>query len=232
MKRKNRKQKAIEYEDKYSEIPKDYCERLDWMCDKYDLSEKKMYSILSKRDSMVQALYYNDLVVILYEEPEPTPRPRFRLVNRHNLINEAMNNSKFVHVYSINAKEDSLYMQRIVESDLLELDNIIHTPCVVEYNIYMKTPSVFNVEDTFLSEIGLIRPINRYDWDNLGKKYSDMYNHNIWIDDTIVISGTVNKFYSILPRVEIKLKYLNYLYNKYQYNSMKKKLPEADIKYL
>ena len=45
-----------------------------------------------------------------------------------------------------------------------------------------------------------------------------MYNHNIWLDDTLVITGTVNKFYSILPRIEIKLHYLNALYNKAQFN--------------
>lgn len=45
-----------------------------------------------------------------------------------------------------------------------------------------------------------------------------MYNHNVWLDDSLVKKGTVEKFYSILPRVEIKLRYLNCVYNKYQYN--------------
>ncbi len=115
-------------------------------------------------------------------------------------------------------------MKRLINNDLIELENLIHTPCIVEYNVYQKTPTVFNTTDTFLAELGLIRPITKPDWDNIGKKYSDMYNHNVWIDDTLVISGTVNKYYSILPRIEIKLKYLNMLYNKYQYNSIKDKI--------
>ena len=47
-----------------------------------------------------------------------------------------------------------------------------------------------------------------------------MYNNNVWLDDTLVIDGTVRKFYSILPRIEIKIKiHMNMLYTKYQYNS-------------
>ena len=47
-----------------------------------------------------------------------------------------------------------------------------------------------------------------------------MYNANIWIDDSLVIKAVVNKKYSILPRVEIRLRYLNMLYDRYQYKSM------------
>ena len=32
---KNRKQKMIEYEEKYSDIPKDYVTRLNWLLDHY-----------------------------------------------------------------------------------------------------------------------------------------------------------------------------------------------------
>ena len=223
-KKKNRIDKAIQYQEKYSHIPIDYNERLSWMYDNYKINDRKAIEIYNKRNDMVNSLYYKEFTVILFEEPEGAKRPRFRLINRYNLVNEAMNNSDFVHVYSPDAKEDSVYMKRLIDHELVELDTLIYTPCIVEYNIYIKTPSVFNTVDTFLSELGLIRPLVKPDWDNIGKKYSDMYNHNVWIDDTLVISGTVNRFYSILPRVEIKLRYLNMLYNKYQYNTISKKI--------
>lgn len=229
-KKKNRIDKAIQYQEKYSHIPIDYNERLSWMYDNYRINDRKAIEIYNKRSDMVNSLYYKEFTVILFEEPEGAKRPRFRLINRYNLVNEAMNNSDFVHVYSPDAKEDSVYMKRLIDHDLVELDTLIYTPCIVEYNIYIKTPSVFNTVDTFLSELGLIRPLVKPDWDNIGKKYSDMYNHNVWIDDTLVISGTVNRFYSILPRVEIKLRYLNMLYNKYQYNTISKKI-EGEVLY-
>ena len=46
-----------------------------------------------------------------------------------------------------------------------------------------------------------------------------MFNANVWLDDTLVIDGSVHKYYSVLPRIEIKLKYLNMIYNKQQYLS-------------
>lgn len=222
--RKNRIEKSIEYEEKYGNIPVDFNERLSYMYDLYNINEKKANEIINKRDGMMSSLYYTQFKVILFEEPEGSPRPRFRLVNRFNLLDQAKSNSNFVHVYSVNAKEDSMYMKRLMDTGLNELEHIIHTPCIVDYNIYMRTPSVFNITDIFLSELGLIRPICKPDWDNIGKKYSDMYNSNVWLDDTLVISGSVNKYYSILPRVEIDLRYLNTLYNKYQYNKISKKL--------
>lgn len=230
MKRKSRQIKLDEYQEKYSHIPKDYNERLSWMYDNMNISEKKAAEIYDKRNMMVNSLYYKEFLVVLYEEPEGAKRPRFRLINRKNLASQAMANSEFVHVYSPDAKEDNVYMKRLVGSELLELDNFICTPCIVEYNTYHKTPSVYNTVDTFLAEIGLMRPMNKPDWDNIGKKYSDMYNGNVWIDDACVVTGIVNKFYSILPRVEIRLRYLNMVYNKYQYNSMIKKI-DGDLDY-
>ena len=47
-----------------------------------------------------------------------------------------------------------------------------------------------------------------------------MYNHNIWLDDSLVVDGTVRKYYSILPRVEIWLRYLNYATNVHQYKNL------------
>lgn len=230
MNNKTRQQKSIQYYDKYSHIPIDYEERLSWMYDEYKINNKKAQEIYEKRNGMVNSLFYTDFIIVLFEEPEGAKRPRFRLVNRHNLVNQAINNSNFVHVYSPNAKEDSVYMKRLAESELMQLEELIHTPCIIEYNVYQKTPSSFNTTDTFLAELGIIRPITKPDWDNIAKKYSDMYNHNVWLDDTLVVSGTVNKYYSILPRVEIKLRYLNMLYNKYQYNSISKKV-DNEVEY-
>ena len=229
MKRKTRKQKEEIYREKYGDIPIDYEERLAWMYDTFHITENKANQILDARNQMFYFMYYRLFRIILFEEPEGTPRPRFRLINRQNFANTAINNGSFVHVYSINAHEDNVFMKRLMNEEIYELQDLIYQPCDVQYNVFFKTPSYYNTEQKILAEIGLDRPINKPDWDNIGKKYSDMYNGNVWVDDSCVVSGTVNKFYSILPRVEINLNFLNCLYNKHQAKSMQKRTPQDII---
>jgi len=229
--KQNRAVKAKEYETKYGNIPLDYKERLEYLYDSLNINEKKGNEILNQRDMMLGSLYYTDFKIILYEQPEGTPRPRFRLINRKNIGQAAMNNGQFVHVYSINAKDDQVFIQRLLGNDLIQLDQFIYTPCEVYFNAYFKTPSAYSQKDTYLAELGLHRPLTKPDWDNIGKKYSDMFNGNIWIDDTLVVDGKVSKFYSILPRVEITVRYLNMLYNKYQYNNVKNRMESDTIQY-
>ena len=220
---KTRKQKQKEYENKYGDIPINYEERLAWMVDHYNLSENKMNEIINKRNNaMNNIFFYTCKVVQLLEEPEGTHRPRFRMIKKNNFNQVAIVDKEFVHVYTPNAQDDFNYMRKITEDrELIDINGLINTPCIVKYDAYYKTPSYFNVTDTFLAEIGLFRPpISKPDWDNVGKKYCDMYNHNVWLDDALVITGTVNKFYSIKPRVEITLWYMNCVYTKNQYNAI------------
>lgn len=230
---KKRDEKSKLYDEKYGDIPRDHDERLAWMYDQMSMNEKKTDKIIDKRDDMIQTLNTKEFKIVLYEEPEGSPRPRFRLINRKNIANMAMSANNFIHVYSPSGADDNRYMRRLVGDELLELNELIYTPCIINIDVFMKTLSVFNDADKYLCEIGLIRPITKPDWDNIGKKYSDMFNSNIWLDDTLVISGSVNRYYSMLPRVEINIQYMNMLYNKHQTKSMSKnKLMQGrDIKY-
>lgn len=221
MSRKTRKQKSTEYEAKFGNIPIDYESRLSWLYDKLKISDQQAFEILNKRDMMIRDLSYYDTNIILFEVPEGSPRPRFRLVNRSNLSNMAMSNPSFIHVYSLTGREDNMYMKRLMsQEDFTALDSMICTPCIIDINAFLKTPSYYNREDIILAEIGLHRPISKPDWDNLGKKYSDMFNANVWLDDTLVIDGSIHRYYSVLPRVEIRLRYLNMVYNRHQFKNI------------
>lgn len=233
--RKNRKQKEVEYDEKFGHIPIDYFQRLEWLYDELKITPSKANEILLKRDMMIQSLHYTDTNIILFEIPEGSPRPRFRLVNRQNLSNMALSNPNFVHVYSLTGYEDNVFMKRLMEdTEFAQLDQMICTPCVIDINAYVKTPSYLSKEDTILAEIGLQRPLTKPDWDNIEKKYSDMFNKNVWLDDTFVVDGAIHKYYSVLPRVEIRLRYLNMVYNKNQYNSIVKRVDfpgSVDLQY-
>lgn len=225
---KTRKQKQEDYQAKYSDIPLDYAERLAWMYDKYKITEVDQMHILNARAQMLNQFQYNTIEIVLYEEPEGAKRPRTRIINRSNIL-QAAKASEFVHIYSPGAAENNNYMRRLVtEQEIMQLDQLICTPCDVQFTAYFKTPSSFNKVDTFLSELGFIRPITKPDHDNIAKLYSDMYNSTVWIDDALTIHGETWKYYSILPRVEIRLMYLNMIYTKYQYNQIIKRKDFTD----
>lgn len=231
IKRKSRNQKHEEYVNKFGHIPVDYKERLEWLYDTLNINETQAYDILYKRDMMKLNLSYFDTKIILFEIPEGSPRPRARLINRKNLSNMALSNPNFIQVYSLTGKEDNLFMKRLMtQEDFNAIDSMICTPCNIDIDCYSKTPSYYNKEDIILAEIGCYRPLSKPDWDNIEKKYSDMFNANIWLDDTLVVDGSIHKYYSVLPRIEIKLKYLNMVYNKYQYKSIIKRT-DYDEKY-
>lgn len=231
---KSRKEKEKIYSEKYSDIPKDYLERLAWIYENYHITVSKSVTILQKRKEMLEQLKYDkEFFVVLYEEPEGSPRPRARFVaNKNNIINGAKNYPGHIQVYSLTGASDRAFMKRLLEdNDFDEFNNLIYTPCIVEYAAYLKTPSSFNSIDVYLAEIGLIRPfLSKPDFDNIAKKYADMYNGNVWLDDTQVIEGTTKKFYSVLPRVEIRLRYLNMVYSKQQYKTLSKRITEEEIK--
>ena len=216
-------------------IPKDYQERINWIIDTYKISDAKLKDIIDTKDKMLQQMYYMpELFVVIYEIPEGSPRPRARFIKSkgNNILANARSNPGFIQVYSITGAADKKFMQEFkTNNDFDFLESLIYTPCSVKYDAYFKTPSIFNSKEKMLAELGMIRPLSKPDFDNVEKKYSDMYTGNIWIDDSIVIESNFNKYYSELPRIEITLRYMNMLYNKYQYKSVSKRLGLDDIKF-
>lgn len=216
---KDKKQKMIEYEEKYSNIPKDYKERLNWLYDKLNLNDNISDKILEARQAFINSTYYKTIRLILYEIPEYTPRPRARIITRKGIINSVGTNS-FIHIYSITGNINHEYMQLYKQEHLPELTSLLCTPCDVEFRAFFPTPKYYNKVQIFLAEIGLDRPIMKPDFDNIEKCYSDAFNGNIWLDDILVVDVSFKKYYSILPRMEIDLRYSNQLYNQYQYKNM------------
>ena len=218
-KQKSLKQKQKEHNEKYGHIPLNFNERLSYLYDIFNLDKKPdtIQNIINTRHNMIMSMQYIDLEVVqLLQLPEGAARPRHTILGRKNFHMMAINDPINIHVYSPGAKEGNDYIKhRLSEGELYQLDGLIYTPVIAQYDAYLPTPSDCNVEETILAEIGLIRPeMKKPDNDNISKKYMDMYNANVWLDDATVNSLIVNKYYSVLPRVEIKLKYLNCLYRK------------------
>ena len=150
---KSRSQKAKIYESKFSDIPRDYIERLSWMYDKFNISKEKSQHIINMRNQMIEQLKFGkDYLIILYEIPEGAVRPRARRINKSNIISNAINNPGFIQVYSPNAASDRVYLQRLLSNeDFAQFNQLIYTPCSIEFNAYFQTPKVFNATDTYLA---------------------------------------------------------------------------------
>ena len=126
-----------------------------WMINKINLSSNKMDEIIEMKRNIEASLIYFDYKIVLYENPEGAERPRFRLVNAKNYMNMAIQSKNFVHVYSPNANNDHRYIHRLIDQELIQLNQMISTPMQVCINVYFKTPAYFNQADTILAEIGL-----------------------------------------------------------------------------
>lgn len=55
------------------------------------------------------------------------------------------------------------------------------------------------------ARIGVLVPIVKPDWDNIGKACSDAMNNVVYGDDAAIVDATVRKRYSVDPRVEISV---------------------------
>lgn len=225
---KNKKQKMFEYEEKYSHIPRGYKERLEYLYETLKIDDNKSDEILAARQAFIDTTYYETIRMVLYEIPEYTPRPRARIINKSGILNAATGNNSFIQVYSITGRQNREYMRMFTQENLWYLEQLLCTPCDIEYKSYFPTPSYYNKTDVFLAEIGVHRPLIKPDFDNIEKSYGDAFTGNVWIDDIVVVDATIRKYYSILPRVEIDLKYANQLCNYHQYKSMIKRKDFTD----
>lgn len=214
-------QKIKQYHEKYNGIPLDLEDRLSYMCDVLKIKPSDYMKILDMRSERLNSLYYTMIRFIIYLEPDGAKRPRYTLMK-----NNILSSSKVfpnIHVYSPEAAGYSSYMRRIVnENEIDNLSGLICSPCDVTFRAYFETPKYYNSKEKILAEIGLVNPVTDPDWDNIGKLYSDMYNSNVWLDDRLTVKGIVEKHYSMLPRVEVDLMYLNSMYNRYQHNTLLK----------
>ena len=80
-----------------------------------------------------------------------------------------------------------------------------------------------NQIEKVLAEIGLIRPISKPDWDNVGKAYCDMLQGLILYDDSLIVEGVSKKYYSMKPRIEITISYMKEHDSGYNRKKMKEK---------
>lgn len=178
-----------EYKEKYGDIPNTRLERFLHLVKK--LNVKRGLNNIFEEMHRINNIKWKRLDILISLEPKATPRARANRAKNIFYVKGASNNRKRFRKFM----------------DKIGCDMIV-TPIKFKCDIYVNISSGMNKVEKLLAELGFIRPINRPDWDNFGKTYSDMVQEQLVLDDSLIIEGTVRKFYSCKPRVEITLEYM------------------------
>ena len=201
------KKKVNAYQDLYGQIPKDFEERLKWLFQEVNFTEKDLEKLFFKIEDITN-VEWKERTYIFYMEPSYSARPR-------------QNRNTFTFYVP-----ESCDAQRMF-SEFMELhsslEEVISTPTILETKAYAKTPAGMSKEEHIAAELELLRNLNSPDWDNIGKLYCDMVQSALISNDSIVFRGQVEKFYSVLPRVEVRVRYMQKYDCRYNKRSIEKR---------
>lgn len=201
------KKKIDEYQDQFGQIPKDFEERLRWLFQEVNFTAKDLEKLFSKIDEL-KNVKWNERTYVFYMEPTYSARPR-------------RNPNTFTFYVPESYDAQRMFSEFIeLHSSLVE---VISTPTILETKAYAKTPSSMTREEHIAAELELIRNLNSPDWDNIGKIYCDMVQKALISNDSIIFRGAVEKFYSVLPRVEIRVRYMEKYDCRYNKRSIEKR---------
>ena len=176
-----------EYLSKYGNINNTYEDRLDYLLKNVNIKNKDIYAEIKR----ISNIKWTKLSYIIYAVPKGTPRPRYG------------NNGVF---YVKGAKVNKKIFE---EFSKLNDITLITTPTKFNCISYSPIPSSMTNVEKILAELGFIRPTSKPDWDNIAKAYCDMIQGLLLYDDSLIIEGVSKKFYSVKPRIEIYIEYMN-----------------------
>jgi Holliday junction resolvase RusA-like endonuclease len=181
------------YTERFGEIPDTIQERIQYIKNQKrwgDTDEIK----LKKQIRKFKRSKYETVELLIPIVPRSCARPRFTHVGR---------------TYVPHAAENATFFKDVMLKDNPGLPHIT-SPCVVYADIYEKTPESYNRIDKILYEMKLLTNTSCRDSDNLIKSILDYIQADdgrFLSDDRLVIEINANKYYSIKPRVELKIKY-------------------------
>lgn len=205
MKIKTRGEKLLEYDQAYPDREPDpekalraYFVSRGWNLEKASKKAREKYK------KIVANRRYETIRFIMYEYPMKTDRPR----------------TVRGHTYSPNAKENHDYFERAIRKVVKSL-KLISTPAVITIDAYFEMPKQVPPDEVILYECKVLDVEDTPDYDNVGKCYTDIQKLITITDDDIFHRGVVNKFYSVIPRVEITIRYITKHESDYIYKKLK-----------
>lgn len=192
-----------EYDNLYKDIPKYNNERIEYLLKDINLkrSKYKVYDEIKR----INNIKWKSQSFILYLIPKATPRPRS---GRNGIF------------YVKGSADNKRFFKEFIKNKELEF---INTTCKIECRFYFPLSKSMSGVEKILAEMGYIRPISKPDWDNIAKAYCDMIQGYLLLDDSLIIEGISKKYYSVKPRIEITLEWMEEFDSKFNKNKITKK---------
>lgn len=129
---------------------------------------------------------------------EPQGKARAKTVRMKNGFSHSYTPEKSVSYENL----VKITFQESVENDFVPVKGLLK----VEIKAYMSPPSSKPKEWKILALVAeAIRPAKKPDWDNIGKIICDALNGIAYKDDSAIVDGRVQKFYSEVPRVVVDI---------------------------
>ena len=202
MKIKTREQKLAEYEERYPIRNPDAIERVKEYMSHQKNPAKWIQKAKDKALLIMNEREYESIRIVLYEYPMKTDRPR----------------TSNGHTFSPNASANKKYFEKAIKQ-VVKTIRLINTPAEISFDVFLEMPAKVSPDEVILFEAQLLNPVDKPDYDNIEKCYTDMLTDVLVADDDIFWRGEIRKWYSLLPRVEITIRYLvkhesDYIYKK------------------
>lgn len=142
--------------------------------------------------------------IVFYGETVAQSRPQFKVYP----------GQRFGHAYdNPKAKNFKVGFREFIRERVFEMvkDHTAYFPAAGQFTINIRVframPKSWSKKKMILGESGIIRPETKPDFDNLAKSICDSMTKLLYMDDGQIVSCTVDKYYSSVPRAEIDIQF-------------------------
>lgn len=139
---------------------------------------------------------HSQLQFVIPGDPPVAKRPRASRIR-----------NKSGDVVGIRVHAEDADDQRTMRSEIISRLPVDHVPYAGEVelflDIYKPMLASWSPYKQLLAELGYIRADRRPDWDNYAKLITDAMRGVVFVDDSLVVTGSVSLRYSRRPRLEV-----------------------------
>ena len=157
-----------------------------------NLKEKDIAAINAEYEQYLAEENYKVITVTYHGEPKAQPRARA--------------SSNLNHFYDP-GKSFKLTLSEAIRAELGNNFKPLDTEIYFTARYYKPFPKSTPKSKQVLMELGAIRPLGKPDPDNYEKLLYDALLHVLYRDDSVVVHGHHQKFFSAKPRVEVEVKF-------------------------